>query len=83
VFAGLSLPFDQMTQHLSVLRSACEQRDVRKLVFELKDMIPDYNPSKELLRRLIEPGHFRLAKAIADAGQTMLTARELAAVEVV
>src|SRR6185437_15762009 len=36
VFAGLSLPFEQMMQHLSVLRSACEQRDIRKLLFELK-----------------------------------------------
>jgi FlaA1/EpsC-like NDP-sugar epimerase len=80
VFAGLSLPFDKMTQHLSVLRSACEQRDVRKLVFELKDLVPDYNPSKELLERLIEPGHFRLARAIEAAGQTMIPMRELSAV---
>jgi FlaA1/EpsC-like NDP-sugar epimerase len=80
VFAGLSLPFDKMTQHLSVLRSACEQRDVRKLVFELKDLVPDYNPSKELLERLIEPGHFRLARAIEAAGQTIIPMRELSAV---
>jgi len=75
-FAGLSLPFDQMTQHLSVLHSACEQRDVRKLVFELKDMIPDYNPSKELLDRLIEPG-FRLAGEVEAAGKRMQPAAGL------
>jgi FlaA1/EpsC-like NDP-sugar epimerase len=80
VFAGLSLPFDQMTRHLSVLRGACDQRDVRKLVFELKDMIPDYNPSKELLQRLIEPGHFRLANAIEAAQQTMRPVPELSVV---
>jgi FlaA1/EpsC-like NDP-sugar epimerase len=80
VFAGLSLPFEEMTRRLTVLRNACERRDVRKLVFELKDMIPDYNPSKELLQLLIEPGHFRLARAVADAGQAMLPARELSSV---
>jgi FlaA1/EpsC-like NDP-sugar epimerase len=79
VFAGLALPFDRMTQHLDVLRRACDRRDVRELVFELKDMIPDYNPSKELLQRLIEPGHFRLAQAVADAGQTRLLTPELIA----
>jgi FlaA1/EpsC-like NDP-sugar epimerase len=80
VFAGLSLPFDQMTRHLNVLRSACDRRDVRKLVFELKEMIPDYNPSKEVLQRLIEPGHFRLARAIDDAGTAMPPVPELYAV---
>jgi FlaA1/EpsC-like NDP-sugar epimerase len=79
VFAGLSLPFQKMTRHLNVLRSACEQRDVRQLVFELKEMVPDYNPSKELLRRLIEPGHVHLAKAI-EAAEAPLFVRELLAV---
>jgi FlaA1/EpsC-like NDP-sugar epimerase len=77
VFAGLSLPFEKMTQHLKVLRSACDRRDIRSLVFELKEMVPDYNPSKEILQQLIEPGHFRLAKAVEDAGEAIQPMREL------
>lgn len=80
VFAGLWLPFEKMTQHLSALRIACDRRDLRKLVFELKDMVPDYNPSAELLQRLIEPRHFRLAKAIEAAGRARQPMRELSAV---
>ncbi len=69
IYAGASLPHEKMARHLGVLRAACESRDIRRLVLELKDMVPDYNPSKELLARLIDPGHFRLARAI-DAAET-------------
>lgn len=80
VFAGRSLPHEKMARHLSVLRSACEQRDLRRLVFELKELVPDYSPSRELLQQLVEPGSFRLARVVEDAGEAQLPACELSAV---
>jgi FlaA1/EpsC-like NDP-sugar epimerase len=81
IFAGASLPHEKMARHLAVLRTACETRDLRRLIFELKDVVPDYNPSRELLERLIEPGHFRLARAIdmANAGAISAVETPLAA----
>jgi FlaA1/EpsC-like NDP-sugar epimerase len=63
-FCGRGLPLEQTIHHLTVLRQACEARDLRMLMFELKDMVPDYNPSKELLRRVIEPDVGRLPAAL-------------------
>ena len=54
-FSGPCLPFEQAIRHLGVLRKSCEIRDLRTLMFELRDMVPDYNPSNELLRRIIGP----------------------------
>ncbi|MGA7234387.1 MAG: nucleoside-diphosphate sugar epimerase/dehydratase [Bryobacteraceae bacterium] len=67
IYSGASLPHERMAYHLNALRAACEGRDLLKLVLELKDVVPDYNPSKELLARLIDPGHFRLARAVEAA----------------
>jgi len=64
VFAGTSLPFDCAMRHLAVLRGACERRDLKSLVFEMKSIVPDYTLSKELLERLLEPGMARLAGAV-------------------
>jgi FlaA1/EpsC-like NDP-sugar epimerase len=60
-FTGCCLPYEQALDHLSALRKACESRDLRMLMFELKDVVPDYNPSKELLRRITEPEPARTA----------------------
>jgi hypothetical protein len=43
-----------MARHLMRLRSACSRRDLRSALFELKEIEPDYNPSKELLARAFE-----------------------------
>ena len=37
------------------------------LVFELKDMVPDYNPSKELLHQMMDTDLGRLATALNSA----------------
>jgi FlaA1/EpsC-like NDP-sugar epimerase len=54
-FAGNGFPPDGMWSHLEVLRSCCEERDIQGLLLELKDLVPDYNPSAHILRRLIRP----------------------------
>jgi FlaA1/EpsC-like NDP-sugar epimerase len=79
VFAGTSLPFEQAIRHLSVLRQACESRDLRMLMFELKDMVPDYNPSAELLHQVIDPNLNRLATAV-HAAQAVVPVADLSPV---
>ena len=76
-FAGSCLPFEQAIHHLAVLRKACESRDLRMLMFELKDMVPDYNPSKELLHQIIEPDLGRLAAALNSAQSALPVEAEL------
>jgi hypothetical protein len=39
--------------YLAGLRRICQSRDLGELVITLKDAIPDYSPSSELLHRLI------------------------------
>ena len=75
VFAGETPPLDRMAHHLGVLRSACERRDARALIVELKRMVPDYQISRDLLLWLPDPALTRLAavldrdsEAAADAG---------------
>ena len=69
IYAGGSLPHETMARHLGELRSACETRDLRRLVFGLKAIVPDYTPSNELLSRLAESDPFRLARAVEAAGR--------------
>lgn len=40
---------------LRQLRDACAARDARSLVLALKDLVEDYNPSANVLRRALEP----------------------------
>ncbi len=56
IFGGASLPADNMMQHLARLRRACERRDIRSLLLDLKEIVPDYNPSREILHRALEAG---------------------------
>jgi len=67
-FAGACIPFEEAIRHLSILRRACEARDLQALMFELKDMIPDYNPSSGLLQQLAEPELSHLAAAVGKHG---------------
>ncbi len=65
IFAGNGLPEQRMTAHLALLREICAARDLPALLLTLKDIIPDYNPSAHLLRRVLatRPGHALAASA--------------------
>jgi FlaA1/EpsC-like NDP-sugar epimerase len=63
-FTGTCLSFGRVIRHLGSLRSACEARDLRALMLELKDMVPDYSPSKDVLQRIAERGLVRLSEAV-------------------
>jgi FlaA1/EpsC-like NDP-sugar epimerase len=54
IFTGNSLPSVGMESYLEALRGICQRREVSNLVLTLKDLIPDYNPSAQLLRRVVE-----------------------------
>ena len=53
VFTGNGLPSAGMEPYLKALHDICGRRDVPGLVLTLKDLIRDYNPSAELLRRAV------------------------------
>jgi FlaA1/EpsC-like NDP-sugar epimerase len=54
IFTGNGMPSAGMEPYLEALRHICKRRDVPDLVLTLKDLIPDYNPSAQLLRRSID-----------------------------
>jgi FlaA1/EpsC-like NDP-sugar epimerase len=69
IFAGNALPEDTTMRHLTTLRAACARRDLDTLVYELRQMVPDYTPSQNLLDRSASRDLMRLAHAVApDAG---------------
>jgi len=55
IFAGNGHQDDRMPERLAMLRSLCSRRDLPGLVIQLKDMVPDYNPSTNILRRVVQP----------------------------
>jgi FlaA1/EpsC-like NDP-sugar epimerase len=52
IFAGPSVPSVKMQEELQAIRRLCALRDARGLVLRLKELVPDYNPSTEILRSL-------------------------------
>jgi len=55
IFVGAGLPEEDVFSCLGYLREICESRDTGRLVLALKEMVLDYSPSTDLLKRVIEP----------------------------
>src|ERR1035437_251551 len=53
IFTGNGMPSAGMEPYLEALRHICKRRDLPGLVLTLKDLIPEYNPSAQLLRRAV------------------------------
>ena len=53
IYSGPVLAGDEMQRVVNTLRGYCVQRDARKLFLELKKVVPDYNPSGDVLSRLL------------------------------
>jgi len=66
VFAGGSLPFEKMAGCLVRFRAACEARDLAAVIRELRALVPDYVPARELSTRMTAD-LARLAEAIENA----------------
>ena len=52
VFAGGSVSQEWMVRHLAALGEACARRDLRALVQEMKEIVPDYTVSEDVLARI-------------------------------
>jgi FlaA1/EpsC-like NDP-sugar epimerase len=50
VFVGPSVGYEEMREHIKALRQICAARDVARLILRFKELVPEYNPSSELLR---------------------------------
>ncbi|MBI3665920.1 MAG: polysaccharide biosynthesis protein [Acidobacteria bacterium] len=53
IFAGNGLPAGNMAAYMENLRRLCASGDARNLILALKEILPDYNPSAFVLRRLL------------------------------
>jgi FlaA1/EpsC-like NDP-sugar epimerase len=53
IYRGPVLAPEEMERRLHAIRRHCADRDVRKLFLELKNVVPDYNPSGDILSRLL------------------------------
>ena len=67
IFPGNGFPSEHITARLELLRQLCQSRDANRLILELKDLIPGYNPSAHLLRRLLAQRQPPKVKATAAA----------------
>lgn len=71
VLAGPSLAYGEMTGPLEILRGICAVRDVTQLILQLKEIVPDYNPSSHVLQRALtvqRPPGKQIPRALAAAG---------------
>jgi FlaA1/EpsC-like NDP-sugar epimerase len=53
IFVGNGMPEGDMLTWLNTLRDICEARDTGRLVVALKEIVLDYSPSTDLLKRVI------------------------------
>ena len=70
IYTGNGLPHEDLESWLNTLREVCRSRDVGRLIIALKETVPDYNPSADLLRKLISP----LARGRAPVSQVFVSA---------
>jgi len=54
IFASNALPQEMLEHFIARLREICTARDMAQLILNLKEIIPDYNPSPYLLKHILE-----------------------------
>lgn len=54
IFVGNGSPDADVHTWIDSLRSICRVRDMSRLVVAMKELVPDYNPSTHLLRRILD-----------------------------
>jgi len=55
IFVGSNYPMARVHEWLHSVREICQHRDVGRLMVKLKEFVPEYNPSIQLMRRAITP----------------------------
>ena len=68
IFAGCTVPWIEMKRHLGRLRYLCDVRDFNESIRTLKELVPDYSPSSELLQQVLEEETQLRAMAAGDMG---------------
>lgn len=66
IFTGEMLAWAVMEPYLAQLRNACTARDKDALILTLKDIVPEYNPSSDLLRQVLKCRPKALAAVISS-----------------
>jgi FlaA1/EpsC-like NDP-sugar epimerase len=80
IFSGKSMSDEEMSVHLMRLRWACEQRNARALVQQLKSIVPDYTVSSTVTSRTFSDDLITLGRAFEfrPASATETTSVQLA-----
>jgi FlaA1/EpsC-like NDP-sugar epimerase len=55
IYSGPTISVEEMQARLSAIRRYCAERDGRRLLLEIKRIVPEYNPSRDILSRLLAP----------------------------
>jgi FlaA1/EpsC-like NDP-sugar epimerase len=53
IFTGPMISIDEMKESIDSLRRICSARDVTQLLLQLKEIVPEYNPSTNVLKRAL------------------------------
>jgi FlaA1/EpsC-like NDP-sugar epimerase len=64
IFMGPSLDHKEMSGHIEALRQICAVRDIPHLILRLKEIVPEYNPSSHVLRRVLAEKSMRENKRV-------------------
>lgn len=62
IFVGSGFPEEGIRIWLDALREICTARDTARLVIALKELVPDYSPSVDLLKRIMARQEHRRAE---------------------
>lgn len=54
IFGGPMPPRAEMERHIELIRHLCRERDARRLILELKRLVPEYNPSSHVLHAVLD-----------------------------
>lgn len=57
IYKGIGLTDKDANHWLNLLEEACLQRDIGHLLLTIKELVPDYNASAHLIKRIVEPKH--------------------------
>jgi FlaA1/EpsC-like NDP-sugar epimerase len=53
IFTGPVMSYEEMKGSIETLRQICAARDVTQLLLQLKEIVPEYNPSTNVLKRAL------------------------------
>jgi FlaA1/EpsC-like NDP-sugar epimerase len=74
IFAGPAVSAEDVLARLRRVRQCCENHDSKHLILELKELVPEYNPSSHILREIMseetDAGSEKRLPLVMSAGRT-------------